>query len=158
MHALKGALLAAVPGSFERHGARVRSRGAARVRRTCQRMAGIVRQYYARSARDTQRLVHFAPVSSAEVATEGTAQAPSSRRLHTGTHWIFEEDRAQRLAVLRRTPIAAGYAVALSRENDRVLGCLCARHREFGLVVDTRGPYAQDAGFEDAMARFCAAS
>jgi sulfite reductase (NADPH) flavoprotein alpha-component len=153
LHALKGALLSAVR-EFERHGARVRSRGAARVRRTCQRMAGIVRQYYARSARDAQRLVHFSPVSIAPTAKVDDAQPPASTRLHTGTHWIFEEDGAQKLAVLRRTPVAAGSLLALSEENERVLRCLLPRHREFGLVVDTRqARMRNDTGFEDAMAR-----
>lgn len=153
LHALKGALLSAVR-EFERHGARVRVRGAARVRRTCQRMAGIVRQYYARSTRDAQRVVHFSPLSSAPATGDTGPQAPVNTRLHTGTHWIFEEDSAQKLAVLRRTPVAAGSLLALSEENERVLHCLSVRHREFGLVVDTRqARMRNDTGFEDAMAR-----
>jgi cytochrome b involved in lipid metabolism len=153
LHALKAALVAAVR-EFERHGPRVRTRGAARVRRTCQRMAGIVRQYYARSTREAQRVVRIHPLTSRESEQRSSQPPPVNTRLHTGPHWIFEEDGAQKLAVLRRTPVAAGSLLALSDENENVLRCLLPRHREFGLVVDMRqARMRNDSGFEDAMAR-----
>jgi sulfite reductase alpha subunit-like flavoprotein/cytochrome b involved in lipid metabolism len=153
LHALKAALSSALR-EFERHGARVRTRGAARVQRACQRMAGIVRQYYARSTRELQRVVRVHPLPSALSAQTVGTNTPATTRLYTGTHWVFEEDSAAKLAVLRRTPVAAGSLIALSDENELVLRCMLPRHREFGLVVDMRqARLRNDSGFEDAMAR-----
>jgi cytochrome b involved in lipid metabolism len=152
LRALKDALLVAVR-EFERHAVDVRVRGATRVRRACLRTAGVVRQYYRRSSRETVRVVrwHALPLAPTLVSANGK---PVARRLHTGTHWIFEEDTEQQLAVLRRTPIAAGSLLALSQENEQVLRCLKPWHKQYGLVVDTRqARMRNDSGFEDAMAK-----
>ncbi|MDB4975844.1 MAG: Sulfite reductase flavoprotein alpha-component [Myxococcaceae bacterium] len=151
LHALKDSLLVALR-EFERHGGEVRTLGATRVRRACLRAAGVVRQYYRRSTRQAARVLggHGQPSRAAA----GEAGRAVARRLHTGTHWILEEDPEQRTAVLRRTPIAAGSLLALSQENEHVLHCLKPWHRQYGLVVDTRqARMRNDSGFEDAMAR-----
>jgi hypothetical protein len=117
-------------------------------------MAGVVRQYYRRATRETPAGGRFGPVPRGLSAGEASVQRSDAVRLHTGTHWIFEENSEQKLVVLRRTPVAAGSLAALSCENDSVLRCLSARHREFGLVVDMRqARMRNDSSFEDAMAR-----
>jgi sulfite reductase (NADPH) flavoprotein alpha-component len=137
---------------FERHGVDVRERGALRVHRACQRMAGVVRQYFRRAG---QRLPARAPLCFHALSAQASAEPPSTlRRLHAGTHWLFEEDPTQNLAVLRRTPVAAVSLEELSQENERVLRCLRPDHRRYGLVVDTRlARMRNDSGFEDAMAK-----
>lgn len=156
LRAMKDTLRVALR-EFERHGPLVRTRGAVRVRRACQRMAGVVRQYYRRSMREAARVVRWNALPTA-LAPSPTGcpreRRPVAHRLHTGAHWTFEENSEQKLAVLRRTPFAAGSLVALSEENERVLACLLPRHREYGLVVDTRqARMRNDGGFEDTMAR-----
>ncbi|MET0287488.1 MAG: cytochrome b5 domain-containing protein [Polyangiales bacterium] len=137
---------------FERHGAQVRARGTRRVRRSCLRMAGVVRQYFRRAALAQPSRE---PACRHALAQRASAEPPPTlRRLHTGTHWVFEEDPQQKLAVLRRTPVAATSLAELSAENERVLRCLHAEHRGYGLVVDTRqARMRNDVFFEDAMAK-----
>jgi len=156
LRAIKHALILALR-EFERHGARVRHCGARRVRRACQRMAGVLRQYYRRSTQEAVQVIDGSPLPSALATAPVQPSMPrpvGSRRLHTGTYWLLEENREQNLAVLRRTPVAARSLSALSDENERVLRCLLPRHRAFGLVVDTRqARMRNDSGFEDAMAK-----
>jgi sulfite reductase (NADPH) flavoprotein alpha-component len=149
LRSMKAALTIAVR-EFEQHGVTVREYGATRLFRACQRLLGVVRQYYRRAARRS-------PGRSAHgTAHVEAALAPSLtlRRLHDGAHWVLEEDAAQRLVILRRSPVAALSLDALAAENERVLRCLDPSHRSFGLVVDTRhARLRNDVGFEDSMAR-----
>ena len=153
LRALKAALLTVVR-EFERYASEVRVRGAARVHRACLQTAAIVRQYYRRGSCETPRALRSADSRTALGSLTREVASTALRRLHTGTHWIFEEDPAQRLAVLRRTPIAAGSLWLLAQENDHVLRCLEPRHKQYGLVVDTRqARMRNDTHFEDAMAK-----
>ncbi|HEY6880406.1 MAG TPA: hypothetical protein VI299_20420, partial [Polyangiales bacterium] len=148
--AMKSALMLALR-EFERHGPEVRARGSLRVRRACLAMAGVVRKYLRRAAQRTPQREPWRPSSPASPASEPPA---AMTRLHTGTYWVLEEDARQKLAVLRRTPVAAASLEELSQENERVLRCLRIDHRRYGLVVDTRqARMRNDSGFEDAMAK-----
>jgi cytochrome b involved in lipid metabolism/ferredoxin-NADP reductase len=153
---LKHALLLALR-EFERHELRVRQCGALRLARACQRLAGVVRQYYRRSAREALQVVRDSPLEEpvAGATVELACPRPQgTRRLHAGTYWILEESLEQQLVVLRRTPIAATSLAALSEENEHVLRRLLPQHRSFGLVVDMRqARLRNDRGFEDAMAK-----
>ncbi|HEX5659700.1 MAG TPA: cytochrome b5 domain-containing protein, partial [Polyangiales bacterium] len=149
--AMKRALTLALR-ELERHGAAVRERGALRVRRACALMAAVVQRYYGRAL---QRMPSREPLCRHALAEPASADPPRTlRRLHTGTHWVFEEDPKQKLAVLRRTPVPAVSLEELSPENERVLRCLGPEHRRYGLVVDTRqARLRNDVFFEDAMAK-----
>jgi sulfite reductase (NADPH) flavoprotein alpha-component len=138
---------------FERHGVRTRELGAMNLRNACQRGASLLEEYYACLARELGLL--FASLTTLEDAEAPDEDPPPAlHRLHTGTHWTFEEDPTRGLAVLTRTPLALTSLADLSAENDKVLGCLSDAHRGFGLVVDVRrAPLRNDGAFEDAMAR-----
>ncbi|MDB4989643.1 MAG: Sulfite reductase flavoprotein alpha-component [Myxococcaceae bacterium] len=152
LRALKDTLLVALR-EFERHAVDVRERGALRIRRACLGMAGVVRQYYRRSMQEGLEVVRCGG-QLGTLAPSASCAGTVSRRLHTGTHWILEDDPDQRTAVLRRTPIAAGSLLELSQENEHVLRCLQPVHKQYGLVVDTRqARMRNDRGFEDAMAK-----
>jgi sulfite reductase alpha subunit-like flavoprotein len=153
LQAMKHAITRALR-EFERHGPHVRTRAPVRMRRACVAMLGVVRRYFRRA---TQSMPNREPLCRHALAAPAAVSPdppPTLQRLHTGEYWVFEEDPAQKLAVLRRTPIAATSLEALSHENERVLRCLRPGHRLYGLVVDTRqARMRNDIGFEDAMAK-----
>jgi hypothetical protein len=120
-------------------------------------MAATVRRYYARASRP--RIggagMSWTMLRAGRLAARAPACAlPEVRRLHTGHHWTLDEHPADRLVVLRRTPVPVASLGALAEENERVLGLLTPPHRAFGLVVDRRqARLRNDAGFERAMAK-----
>lgn len=136
---------------FERHGTRTRQLGAANLKDSCQRAAQLVAYYYRTlAAALSEWFDELAP--RAAPSEPPPAVAAPGRRLHTGLHWVLEEEPWHKLAVLQRTPRALTSLHALCAENEQILSCLTEAHREYGLVVDTRrAPLRNDPAFEDAM-------
>ncbi len=137
---------------FERHEQRTRVCGAPELRATCADLVAVLERATEHLSTELSELLPTLGPLDGPSPFEA-AQGVSARRLYTSRHWLFEEQPAQNLLVLQRTPAAWPSLARLRDENEALLGLLRTEQRSHGLLVDMRqAPIRNDADFEDAMA------
>ncbi|MBC7659515.1 MAG: gamma-glutamylcyclotransferase [Chitinophagaceae bacterium] len=68
-------------------------------------------------------------------------------------YWTFDERHAQKIVILRRTPVPVSSLADLVGSNERIIALLDEHHAHYGIVVDMReAPQRNDTEFENAMA------
>lgn len=82
----------------------------------------------------------------------GSWQPEESQTLLSDEFWTVEEQVKERVVILRRTPTPVDSIEMLIASNERVIGLMQLKHRQFGIIVDMRqAPQRNDADFENAM-------
>lgn len=135
---------------FERYERHLRQLGGARLVELCAVLTESVETYYG----DLGPALGLDRPSRPPVTLRPLTQVPGpdSRRLHASEYWLFDEYVDSSTAMLRRSPIPPLSLESMARDNEKLLAALSERHRDFGLVVDTRqAPIRNDTEFERAM-------
>lgn len=146
---LKGLMVEGL-SQFERYERSLRQLGGARLLELCERIIEAVETYYVDLGSDLGLDRPSRPPITLRPSSE--APTPDARRLHASTYWLFDEHPETKVAILQRSPIPPLSLESLARDNAQLLAALEERHRQFGLVVDTRqAPIRNDADFERAM-------
>ncbi len=137
---------------FERHGRRTRSCGAEELRQICLAIPPMLAESAAQLRFDVRQCLEGRAAGTGSGVMSDLPPRPT-QRLYSSVHWIMEQQPAQKLVLLERTPVPWTQLEQLVEENIHILVCLNGLEPDLGLLVDMRqAPIRNDSSFENAMA------
>jgi sulfite reductase (NADPH) flavoprotein alpha-component len=149
---LKETLLEGVR-AFEVHEANVEGTAGATLVRACRVLTELLDAYADRLARALGGPGGFHTRVALERRSLTTPPPPySMKTLISNQHWTMEEDRDNRVVVLRRTGVPFASVAEIVGRNRDVIAKILPEYGEWGVVVDMRyAPARNDPEFENAM-------